>query len=130
MGQFESNATACFDREAMPFVLTCYHSTGAPLGPLKMWEKVLYNVVHKVKTGFGITKESYAFSPDSPIHGPGQGSKGGATSCSTMTSALIDGMPRLCHGLQFTDPAQSLEYTTTVSVFMDDASNSTNKFLE
>jgi hypothetical protein len=45
----------------MTFFLTCYHSTGAPLGPLKMWEKVLYNVVHKVKTGFGITKASYAF---------------------------------------------------------------------
>jgi hypothetical protein len=56
MGQFESDATACFDREVMKFVLTCYHSTGAPIGPLQMWEKVLYNVVHKVKTGLGITK--------------------------------------------------------------------------
>jgi hypothetical protein len=34
MGQFESDATACFDREVMRFVLTCYHATGAPLGPL------------------------------------------------------------------------------------------------
>jgi hypothetical protein len=47
-----------------------------------------------------------------------------------MTSILIDGMQRLCHGLQFTDPAQSLEYTATASMFVDDASNSTNKFLE
>jgi hypothetical protein len=47
-----------------------------------------------------------------------------------MTYVLIDSMPRLCHGLQFTDPAQSLEYTATVSMFMDNASNSTNKFLE
>jgi hypothetical protein len=95
-----------------------------------MWGKVLHSVVHKVKTGFGLTQKSYAFSPDLPIHGPGQGSKGGPSSCSTMTSLLIDGMPRLCNGLQFTDPAQSLEYTATVSMFMDDASNSTNKFLE
>jgi hypothetical protein len=51
MGQFESDATACFDREVMRFVLTCYHSTGAPLGPLRMWEQVLHNIVHKVKTG-------------------------------------------------------------------------------
>jgi hypothetical protein len=130
MGQFESDATACFDREVMTFVLTYYYSTGAPFGPLKMWEKVLHNVVHKVKTGFGITTQSYAFSPDSPIHGPGQGSKGGPSSCSTMTSVLIDGMSRLCHGLQFTDPSQSLEYTAAVSMFMDNASNITNKFLE
>jgi hypothetical protein len=45
-----------------------------------------------------------------------------------MTSLLIDGMPRLCHGLQFTDPGQQLEYTATVSMFVDDASNSTNNF--
>jgi hypothetical protein len=129
MGKFESDATACFDREIMKFVLTCYHSTGAPLGPLTMWEKVLYNVVHKVKTGFGLSKGGYAFTPDSPIYGPGQGSRRGPGSCSTMTSLLIDGIPRLCHGIQFTDPSQQLEYTATVSMFVDDASNSTNNFL-
>jgi hypothetical protein len=114
MGQFESDATACFDREIMPFVLACYHSTGAPLGPLRMWEQVLSNVVHKVlKSGFGLSKDSYRYSPASPIHGPGQGSRGGPASCSTMTSVLIDGMPKLCHGLHFTDPSQELQYTAT-----------------
>jgi hypothetical protein len=80
MGQFESNATACFDREVMCFVLTCYHATGAPLGPLRMWEQVLHNIVHKVKTGFGLSKTGYNFSAEAPIHSPGQGSKGGPSS--------------------------------------------------
>jgi hypothetical protein len=97
MGQFESDAAVCVNREVMKFVLACYHSTGAPPGPLKMWEKVLYNIVHKVKTGFGLSKEGYTFSNDSPIFGPGQGSRGGPGSCSTMTSILIDGMPQLCN---------------------------------
>jgi hypothetical protein len=78
MGQFESDTPACFDREVMKFVLTCYHSTGAPLGPLKMWEQVLYNIVHKLKTGFGLSKEGYAFSNDSHIYGPGQGRRAAA----------------------------------------------------
>jgi hypothetical protein len=129
MGRFESDAAACFDCEIMKFVLTCYHSTGAPLGPLRMWEKVLYNAIHKVKTGFGLSKGGYAFTPESPIYGPGQGSRGGPGSCSPMTSVLIDGMPRLCHGLQCTDPGQQLEHTATVSMFVDDASNSTDNFL-
>jgi hypothetical protein len=129
MGQFESDATACFDREVMKFVLTCYHSTGAPLGPLQMWEQVLHNIVHKVKTGFGLSTSGYSFTPASPIHGPGQGSKGGPSSCSTMTAILIDGMPKLCHGIQFTDPQQQLAYTATVSMFIDDVSNTTNHFL-
>jgi hypothetical protein len=129
MGQFKSDATACFDREVMKFVLTCYHLTGAPLGPLRMWEQVLHNIVHKVKTGFGLSTDGYSFTTASPIHGPGQGSKGGPSSCSTMTSILIDGMPKLCHGIKFIDPQQQLEYTATVSMFIDDASNATNNFL-
>jgi hypothetical protein len=38
-------------------------------------------------------------------------------------------MPRLCNGLQLTDPAQQLHYTATVKMFIDDASNCTNQFL-
>jgi hypothetical protein len=34
MGQFESDATACFDREVMNFVFACFRSHGAPMGPL------------------------------------------------------------------------------------------------
>jgi hypothetical protein len=113
----------------MKFVLTCYHAPRSPRGPLKMWEKVLYNVIHKVKTGLGLSKGGYAFTPESPIYGPGQGSRSGPGSCSTMTSLLIDGMPRLCHGIQFMDPGQQLEYTATVRMSVDDASNSTDNLL-
>jgi hypothetical protein len=130
MGQFESDATACFDREIMKFVLACYHSTGAPMGPLQMWESVLYNIVYRVKTVFGLSKGGYNFSPGSPIYGPGQGSKGGSSFCSTMASILIDGMPRLWNVLQFTDPHQQLQYSSTVNMFVDDASNCMNHFLE
>jgi hypothetical protein len=130
MGQFESDATAFFYCEIMQFVLTCYETTGVPLGPLRMWEQVLYNVIHRVKTGFGTSTDGYSFTDDSPIYGPGQGSKGGPGSCSTATSILIDAMAKLCYGLNFTDPAQQEQYTTTVNMFVDDASNCTNKFLD
>jgi hypothetical protein len=53
MGKFESDATACFDREVMNFVFACYRSHGAPMGPLQIWEQVLLNVVHRVKTAYG-----------------------------------------------------------------------------
>jgi hypothetical protein len=82
MGQFESDATACFNREVTIFVFCCFRSHGAPMGPLCMWEQVLYNVVHRVKTTHGISQDAYAYSDDSPIHGTGQGSKGGPASCS------------------------------------------------
>jgi hypothetical protein len=130
MGQFESDATACFDREVMNFVFTCFHSHGAPIGPLRMWEQVLYHVVHRVKTAHGLSTATYEFSAESPTHGPGQGSRGGPASCSTMTSLLIEGMDRLCHGLTFSDPSQAHQYSTTTNMFIDDASNCTNAFLD
>jgi hypothetical protein len=106
MGQFESDATACFDCEVMNFVFACYRSHGAPMGPLRMWEQVLLNVVHRVKTAYGISSASYTYEAHSPIHGPGQGSHGGPSSCSTMTTLLIEGTDQLCHGLTFCDPSQ------------------------
>jgi hypothetical protein len=129
MRQFESDAKACFDSEVTRFVFTCFHSHGAPMGPLVMWEQVLYNIIHKVKTGFGISTSGYSFTTESPIHGPGQGSKGGPSSCSTVTSILIDSMTRLFHGLKFSDPSQQTWYATATNMFIDDASNCANSFV-
>jgi hypothetical protein len=110
MGQFESDATACFDREVMSFVFACFRSRGAPIGPLRMWKQVLLNVVHQVKTAYGVSAATYTSIDDSPIHGPGQGSRGGPASCLTMTSLLLEGMDRLLgHGLTFSDPSQALQ---------------------
>jgi hypothetical protein len=77
MGQFESIVKACFDREVMSLVFACFKSHGAPMRPLRMWKQVLQHVVHRVKTAHGISTETYKSTDDKPIHGPGQGSKGG-----------------------------------------------------
>jgi hypothetical protein len=85
LGQFESDATACFDRMVMNFVLLCFRTNGVPMGPLRMWEQTLYHIIHQVKTAYGTTDSSYCYTPDSPIIGPGQGSRGGPAACSTIT---------------------------------------------
>jgi hypothetical protein len=95
-----------------------------------MWEQVLLNVVHRAKTAYGVSEGHYEGSEQSPVHGPGQGSRGGPASCSTMTSLLIEGMDRLCHGLTFCDPSQTHQYMTTTNMFIDDASDCTNKFVD
>jgi hypothetical protein len=129
LGQFESDATACFDRIVMNFALACFRSSGAPMGPLRMWEQTLYHIVHQVKTVYGLSEASYQYSDASPTIGPGQGSRGGPAACSTTTSPLLEAMDKLCHGVQFLDPSQSRSYTATANMFVDDASNSTNQFL-
>jgi hypothetical protein len=126
LGQFESNATACFDRIVMNFALACFRSSGAHMGPLHMWEQTLYHMVHRVKTAYGLSYASYHYSDASPIIGPGQGSRGGPAAYSTTTSPLLEAMDKLCRGVQF---LESRSYTTTANMFVDDAFNSTNQFL-
>jgi hypothetical protein len=129
MGQIESNTTAYLDREVMNFVFTCFESHGAPIGPLWMWEQVLYHVFHHVKTVHRVSDVTYEYSDDSPIRSPGQGSHGGPTSCSPMTSLLIKGMDRLCHGLTFCHPSQEHQCKTMTNMFIDDASNCVHNFV-
>jgi hypothetical protein len=95
-----------------------------------MWEQSLVNIVHRVKTAHGISEASHAYSDASPIHGPGQGSRGGPSSCCTMTSVLIEAMYRFAHGVTLLDPAQRIPYASTVKMFMDDAYNATGRFLQ
>jgi hypothetical protein len=47
-----------------------------------------------------------------------------------MTTILIGSMPCLCHRLNFSDPSQQLQYTATVSMFVDDVSNGKKSFLD
>ncbi len=94
-----------------------------------MWEQALTNIVHSVKTAYGESTGSYASTPDSPIIGPGQGSRGGPTACTMVTSTLLKGMDRLAHGVRFCSPAMTLLYHVTSKMFVDDNTNYTNDFL-
>jgi hypothetical protein len=71
-----------------------------------------------------------SYSATSPIIGPSQGSQGGPAGCSTITSPLIECTDKLCHGISFSDPLQLIQYISTVSMFIDDASNAMNSFLQ
>ena len=44
MGQFESKTTTCLDQVVMDFALACFHTIGAPMGPLRMWQQTFMGV--------------------------------------------------------------------------------------
>jgi hypothetical protein len=92
MGQFESDTTSCFDRIVMVFAMLCFFAYGCPSLLLQFWYGVLTHHIHKVKPSHGITAGSYAYTTDSPIHGPSQGSRGGPASCVLTTSVLLNAL--------------------------------------
>jgi hypothetical protein len=110
LGQFKSDATACFDRIVMCFAMLCFFAYGCPTLLLRFWFGVLTHHQHKVKTSHGISEGSYSYTASSPIHGPGHGSRGGPGSCVISTSFLLHALDRLAPGVQFCDPAQSRLY--------------------
>jgi hypothetical protein len=50
MSQFESDATACFDRIVMTFAMMCFFIFGCPARFIKFWMGVLTHHCHQVKT--------------------------------------------------------------------------------
>jgi hypothetical protein len=130
LGQFESDATACFDWIVMTFAILCFFAYGCPLLLIQFWMGVLQHHSHTVKTSHGISSGSYAYSDDSPIHGPGQGSRGGPASCVTTTSVLLYAEDKLSNGVTFCDPAQTVHYINRAAMFIDDKMSAANKFVQ
>ena len=93
-----------------------------------MWLKTLEHIVHTVKTAFGITNESYKYTEEDPIYGPGQGSQGSPAGWNTTSFPLIKAMEKLAKGLRFCDPYNVRKYFLAVVMFIDDATNSCNDF--
>ena len=64
----------------------------------------LYIINHYIKPGYVTSTPKYSYSPESPIIGPGQGSKGAMEACTTMTSPLLQAMDKLVHEVFFCSP--------------------------
>lgn len=112
----------------MPMALICYIIWGAPLSAILMWDTILQHTQHHVKTGFGITKESYKYTDTNPIIGPGQGSKAGSPTCSTLIFMLLMVMDKLAKGMKFCSPNKKFRYKAKAIVFADDNTNCNNDF--
>jgi hypothetical protein len=129
LDQFESDATTCFDRIVMSYAMLCFFAYGCPLLLINFWLGVLRHHRHKVETSHGISAGSYEYSQDSPIHGPGQGSRGNPVSCVLLTSVLLHAKDKLSHGVTFCDPSQTTRYLNRAAMFIDDNTSTSNKFV-
>lgn len=112
----------------MGFVFLCYIALGAPIKAVQSWDQTLKNIEHFVKTGYGVLQNSYCYTDQHPIIGPGQGSTGGPSACSTMSFFLLMAMDRLAKGMYVCSPTQKDNYSTKSIMFFDDNTNYNNNF--
>ena len=132
---FDNDASSCYDRIVTRFALLCCRAHGVPEGPCKMTAEVLDNVIHKIKTAYGISDDFYNNSPDSPIHGVGQGSQDGPGLWGVSSSVTFRAADRLSTGLTCVNPCydiphRQISHSRKQDGFIDDVTGWFNRMLQ
>ena len=120
LGGFENDAAACYDRLVMNMMGAAFERMGVPEGPLRLQEAVLLNVVHYLKTAFGITLDSYTSDALFRIYGVGQGSKAGPVSWAAVSSLLFQAQELLGQGVRFSCPQRLIHHLRHSDGYVDD----------
>ena len=123
--KFNNDATACFDRILVHLLSLCLRSYGMPKKLTKILGELLRVARYAIKTGIGISKETYQHSDESPAFGSGQGSGASAQGWGKIVSDLFDIHDKHGHGCKYEDPWRL--YSTIIGMlgFVDD-NNITN----
>jgi hypothetical protein len=120
LGGFENDAAVCYDRILMNMTGAAFEQMGVSEGPLRLQEEVLLNVIHFLKTGFGIMTDSYTSDDLYRIYGVGQGSKAGPVSWARVSSIRFQAQELLGHGIKFACPERIIHHARHSNGFVDD----------
>jgi hypothetical protein len=96
--RFNNDATACFDRILVHVLTLCLRSYGMPKKLTTILGKLLEAAKYAIKTGIGISKETYQHSKESPAFGSGQGSGASAQGWGKIASNAFDAQDKFGHG--------------------------------
>jgi hypothetical protein len=104
--KFNNDATSCFDRILVHLLNLCLRSYGMPKKLTKILGELLRVARYAIKTGIGISKETYQHSDESPAFGSGQGSAASAQGWGKLVSLLSDIHDKYGHGCKYADPCK------------------------
>jgi hypothetical protein len=123
--KFNNDATACFDRILVHLLNLCLRSYGMPKKLAKILGDLLKVARYAIKTGIGISEETYSHSDESPAFGSGQGSGASAQGWGKLVSVLFDIHDMYGHGSKYADPWKLYSAIIGMLGFVDD-NNITN----
>jgi hypothetical protein len=84
----------------------------------ELWD----NVVHLIKTVYGVSDISYASTPDFPLYGAGQGSTCGPLFCLLCYWVIVESIDPTKSSLKFLSACQSVMVEVYGASFVDDSS--------
>ena len=127
--RFNNDATACFDRILVHVLTLCLRSFGMPKKLTKMLGKLLEAAKYAIKTGVGISEQTYQHSKESPAFGSGQGSGASAQGWGKIASKAFDAHDKFGYGCLYTDPWKTLVVMLGMLGYVDD-NNITNNGMD
>jgi hypothetical protein len=123
--KFNDDATACFDRILVHLLNLCLQSYGMPKKLTRILGELLRVARYAIKTGIGISKETYQHSDESPAFGSGQGSAASAQGWTKLVSTLFDIHDKYGYGCEYANPWKLYSAIIGMLGFVDD-NNITN----
>ncbi len=118
----ENDAIGCYDRLVNNLILMLLKKLGLPASVSDCMGEVWDNVVHLIKTIYGITDITYGSSPDTPLYGPGQGSTCGPLFWLLCYWVIVNSIDPTISTMKFTSACKTVIVEVMGSSFVDDSS--------
>ena len=103
---FDNDAKACYDRIVLLFGMLCSRQLGMPSKVCNFFVHAYEKLNYHIQTAYGLSQQYYKHTPNTPIHGPGQGNHSSPSLWVLISSLLMSCMEEKASGLELCDPTQ------------------------
>jgi hypothetical protein len=119
----DNDEKACYDHIIMVMALMSCQKHGVHQSACMMVAMALLTANYSIKTGFGISEDTYTSTTSQPAHGPGQGSRLATAVWMIISCILFSSMDKIYHRASFCDPRNQLAHQQTSDGFVDDVTH-------
>ena len=117
---FDHDAKSCYDRILMPLASLAGRGFGIHRQVIFVHAQTLENAIFKLKLSNKVTAEAYRHCKQFPIHGTGQGSGNSPVIWCFVSSKLFECYESKAHGMTFTSPDGTVQFSMAIVGFVDD----------
>ena len=125
---FDNDAKACYERIVMNLAFLISQQLGMPKYVCEWFNNVLQQAHYHIQLPDSTSTTYYSNTTNSPLHGPGQGSRAAPSMWVIISSLIMECMQQKSNGVQFIDPHHNKSFQHIMTGFVDDTTHWINDF--